>query len=49
MGGPIAIEQAEENLARYPVRKYIASMDEAAATPNFGKLVVDVAADANPV
>lgn len=49
VGGLFAIEQAEINLRQYKVRKYVASLDEASATPNFGKLAVDIAPDIEAV
>lgn len=49
VGGLFAIEQAEENLRGLPLRRYLATMDEAVATPNFGKIAVDLASDAAPV
>lgn len=49
VGGLFAIEQAEINLRQYKVRKYLASLDEATATPDFGMLAVDIASDIEAV
>lgn len=48
-GGRVSIAAAEETLNNLPTRTYLADFDAAAASPNSGKIAVDVAAGAEPV
>ena len=46
-GDRLAIELSEKQLAGYDLRKYLATLDDS-ATPNSGKLAVDIDRDAEP-
>ena len=48
LGGQMAIEESEKQLAGYALRKYLATLDEQ-ATPNSGKLAVDIDGEVDPV
>ena len=48
LGGHLAIEESERQLAGYALRKYLATLDDQ-ATPNSGKLAVNIGPNVAPV